>query len=97
MKVAALQIEVSTDDYVFTPGIKGNEALLEISDQKSKFSNNLNRYEAIVRKYFPDERHLSDPIQNTGNLFIREADKLVKIKQMCLLQLHFQIRWFSRF
>jgi len=81
MKAAALQIETGTNEYIFTPGIKGNKYLQEINDQKTKFYYNLNKYERLVNKYFPDEKYRVEAIRNTGDLFINNADKLVKIRQ----------------
>jgi signal transduction histidine kinase len=81
MKAAALQIETATNEYVFIQGVNGNKYLQEINDQKSKFNNNLNKYEGLLNKYFPDEKFLGLAIRNTGDLFIKDADKLVKIRQ----------------
>ena len=56
MKVAAIHIETAANEYVFIPG-NGTKYLQEKNDQKTKFTNNLNKYEALVDKYFPDERN----------------------------------------
>ena len=72
--------------------------LQEINEQKSKFSNNLNKYEDLVDKYFPDEKGTGDAIRNIGVQFISNADKLVKLKQeLWLLQIHLRRQWFSSF
>ena len=55
--------------------------LQEINDQKSKFNDNLNKYENLINKYFPDQKQLGKIIRDTGNLFINNADELVKSKQ----------------
>jgi len=81
MKAAALQIETATNEYVFIPGVNGNKYLQEINDQKSKFNNNLNKYEGLLNKYFPDDKSLGLTIRNSGDLFLKDADKLVKIRQ----------------
>jgi signal transduction histidine kinase len=80
IKVAALHIETATNEYVFIPR-NGNKYLQEINEQKSKFNNNLNKYESLVDKYFPDEKGTGDAIRNIGVQFINNADKLVKLKQ----------------
>jgi len=80
IKVAALHIETATNEYVFIPR-NGNNYLQEINEQKSKFNNNLNKYESLVDKYFPDEKGTVDAIRNIGVQFISNADKLVKLKQ----------------
>jgi len=80
IKVAALNIETATNEYVFIPG-NGNKYLQEINEQKSKFNNNLNKYEGLVDKYFPYEKGTGDAIRNIGVQFISNADKLVKLKQ----------------
>src|SRR6476620_2214445 len=80
IKVAALHIETATNEYVFIPR-NGNNYLQEINEQKSKFNNNLNKYESLVDKYFPDEKVTVDAIRNIGVQFISNADKLVKLKQ----------------
>jgi len=80
IKVAALNIETATNEYVFIPG-NGNKYLQEINEQKSKFNNNLNKYEGLVDKYFPYEKGTGDGIRNIGVQFISNADKLVKLKQ----------------
>jgi hypothetical protein len=80
MKAAALHIETATNEYVYIPG-SGAKYLQEINDQKSKFNDNLNKYEGLVDKYFPDEKETSEAIRNTGVLFINNADRLVKLKQ----------------
>lgn len=80
IKVAALHIETATNEYVFIPR-NGNNYLQEINEQKSKFNNNLNKYESLVDKYFPDEKGTVDTIRNIGVQFISNADKLVKLKQ----------------
>ena len=75
-----------TNEYVFIPG-NGNNYLQEINEQKSNFNNNLNKYESLIDKYFPDEKGTGDAIRNIGVQFISNADKLVKLKQqLCLLQ-----------
>ena len=63
IKVAALHIETATNEYIFIPG-NGNKFLQEINEQKSKFSNNLNKYEDLVDRYFPDEKGTDDAIIN---------------------------------
>jgi signal transduction histidine kinase/CHASE3 domain sensor protein len=83
IKVAALHIETATNEYVFIPG-NGNKYLQEINEQKSKFNNNLNKYEGLIDKYFPDEKGTGDAIQNIGVQFISNADKLVKLKQQAI-------------
>ena len=80
IKVAALHIETATNEYVFIPR-NGNKYLQEINEQKSNFNNNLNKYESLVDKYFPDEKVTVDAIRNIGVQFISNADKLVKLKQ----------------
>ena len=80
IKVAALNIETATNEYVFIPG-NGNKYLQEINEQKSKFNNNLNKYEGLIDKYFPYEKGTGDAIRNIGVQFISNADKLVKLKQ----------------
>jgi len=80
IKVAALNIETATNEHVFIPG-NGNKYLQEINEQKSKFNNNLNKYEGLVDKYFPYEKGTGDAIRNIGVQFISNADKLVKLKQ----------------
>jgi signal transduction histidine kinase len=80
MKTAALHIETATNEYVFIPG-DVSKYLQEINDQKSKFNDNLNEYESLINKYFPDQKQLGKIIRNTGNLFINNADELVKSKQ----------------
>ena len=54
--------------------------LQEINEQKSKFNNNLNIYEGLIDKYFPDEKGTGDAIRIIGVQFISNADKLVKLK-----------------
>jgi signal transduction histidine kinase len=83
IKVAALHIETATNEYVFIPG-NGNKYLQEINEQKIKFNNNLNKYEGLIDKYFPDEKGTGDAIRNIGVQFISNADKLVKLKQAML-------------
>ena len=80
IKVAVLNIETATNEYAFIPG-NGNKYLQEINEQKSKFNNNLNKYEGLVDKYFPYEKGTGDAIRNIGVQFISNADKLVKLKQ----------------
>ena len=82
-KVAALHIETATNEYVFIPG-NGNKYLQEINEQKSKFNNNLNKYEGLIDKYFPDEKGTGDAIRSIGVQFISNADKLVKLKQQAM-------------
>ena len=82
-KVAALHIETATNEYIFIPG-NGNKYLQEINEQKSKFNNNLNKYEGLLDKYFPDEKGTGDAIRNIGVQFISNADKLVKLKQQAM-------------
>ena len=82
-KVAALHIETATNEYVFIPG-NGNKYLQEINEQKSKFNYNLNKYEALIDKYFPDEKGTGDAIRNIGVQFISNADKLVKLKRQAM-------------
>jgi signal transduction histidine kinase len=83
IKVAALHIETATNEYVFIPG-NGNKYLQEINEQKIKFNNNLNKYEGLIDKYFPDEKGTGDAIRNIGVQFISNSDKLVKLKQAML-------------
>ena len=97
IKVAALHIETATNEYVFIPG-NGNKYLQEINEQKTKFYNNLNIYEGLIDKYFPDEKGTGDAIRNIGVQFISNADKLVKLKQgLWLLQIHLRQQWRSHF
>ena len=64
MKVAALNIEADTNDFGFTPGVNKDKALLELTEQKNKFNENLKIYEDFVNKYFPDETDLNESIHN---------------------------------
>ena len=81
IKVAGIHIETATNEYVFIPGNGNSKYLQEINEQKSKFIDNLNKYEGLVDKYFPDEKETGETIRNIGVQYISNADKLVKLKQ----------------
>lgn len=81
MELATLKIESATNDYVFTPGMNRDNILQEIEQHKNNFSTNLNKYEAIVNKYFPDQTDLNESIGNAWNVFIQNSNKLVQLRQ----------------
>src|SRR6476620_487050 len=60
IKVAGIHIETATNEYVFVPGNGNSKYLQEINEQKSKFIDNLNKYEGLVDKYFPDEKETGE-------------------------------------
>ena len=66
IKVAAIHIETATNEYVFIPANENSKYLQEINEQKSKFIENLNKYEGLVDKYFPDEKETGETIRNMG-------------------------------
>ena len=84
MKVAALNIEADTNDFGFTPGVNKDKALLELTEHKNKFNENLKIYEDFVNKYFPDETDLNESIHNAANVFFQTSDKLVVLRQSAL-------------
>ena len=81
IKVAALNIETATNEYVFIPGENRDKYLQEMNEQKNKFNENLNIYEDLVNKYFPDETNRKSRSAIFANVFIQTADKLVKLRQ----------------
>jgi CHASE3 domain sensor protein len=60
LKAAALNIEVSTKEYLFTPDVSDDVVLQELNEQKDKFNENLNIYEGLVDKYFDDLQAVID-------------------------------------
>ena len=55
IKASALNIEADTEKYVFSPSENKVQILQEITNQKSRFKNNLSIYEDLVNKFFPEE------------------------------------------
>ena len=84
MKVAALNLEADTNDFGFTPGVNKDKALLELTEQKNKFNENLKIYEDFVNKYFPDEKNLNESIRNAASTFFQTSGKLVELGQSAI-------------
>jgi methyl-accepting chemotaxis protein len=84
MKVAALSIEATTNEFGFNPVVNRDKALQELTEQKNKLYENLNIYEDFVNKYFPDETNLNESIRNAANAFFQASDKLVELRQIAV-------------
>ena len=80
MKVAALNIEGDTNEF-FIPGINRDKVLQDLTEQKNKFNEGLNKYEDFVNKYFPDEKNLNESIRNAASTFFQTSGKLVESGQ----------------
>jgi signal transduction histidine kinase len=81
IKTAALNIEAATNEYVFTPAENKDKFIQEITEQKKKFNDNLNIYEELLGKYFPDQLDLNESIHSTWNAFTQNSSKLVQLRQ----------------
>jgi signal transduction histidine kinase len=86
LKVAGLEIEVATLEYVFTPGADRETSLQELTDQRSIFNESLEIYEGLVDKYFADETDLKDSIHNAAVVFLQASDKLVQSGQNATIE-----------
>jgi signal transduction histidine kinase len=81
MKMAALSIEATTNEFGFNPVVNRDKALQELTEQKNNYSDNLKMYEDFVNRYFPDETILNESIRNAANAFLQATDKLVELRQ----------------
>jgi len=61
--------EIKAEKYVFSPSENKVQILQEITNQKSRFKNNLSIYEDLVNKFFPDETDLNESIRNSWASF----------------------------
>jgi signal transduction histidine kinase len=90
LKAAALNIEVSTKEYLFTPDVNDDVVLQELNEQKDKFNENLNIYEGLVDKYFPAETDLKESIHSSAVVFLQTSDKLVELRNNATVGQGFQ-------
>ena len=81
IKVAALSIEASTQEYVLSPDLNRDRFLQEINIQKDDLKSNLMKYSDLVNKYFPDETDLNESVHKNVNLYVQNSDRMVQLRQ----------------
>ena len=81
IKVGALSIEASTQEYVLSPDLNRDRFLQEINIQKDDLKTNLKKYTDLVNKYFPDETDLNESIRKNANLYVQNSDRMVQLRQ----------------
>jgi CHASE3 domain sensor protein len=81
IKVAALSMEASTQEYVLSTDLNRDRFLQEINIQKDDLKSNLKKYSDLVNKYFPDETDLNESIHKNVNLYVQNSDRMVQLRQ----------------
>ena len=81
IKVAALSIEASTQEYVLSPDLNRDRFLQEINIQKDDLKTTLKKYTDFVNKYFPDETDLNESIRKNANLYVQNSNRMVQLRQ----------------